>query len=147
MEEFVKKLSAALGDPRVIVGICGIVLSVVMHELFHIIMHLGEIRSIHIFPDTQAIVEILLVPSPYHDLVVEEAIAYIITMTTLILTAILVGDIHDARSTKSVRQTLFTEDFTHILTETDEQKTLDYLATLLGVTTAAGEIAPNIAGK
>lgn len=131
MKEFTQRFLGAVLDLRVIVGICGILLSIAAHELFHIIVHWGEIDSVHIFPDTQAIVEVIFTPSTEYSLVVEEAFAYLITMVTLILTAMLIGDIHDARDERSVREAVLTPEGDSS-PDFDEQA---HLGRLLGIST------------
>lgn len=128
MKEFIRRGAEVLLDLRLIVGICGILLSIAAHELFHIIVHWGEINSIHIFPDSQAIVEVVFTPTAEYDLVAEEAIAYTITMVTLLLTAMLIGDIHDAYDEKTVEQTFLD----NTCTDTERQRSLNHLARLLG---------------
>ena len=39
------RLSATFG-----IGLIGFVLSIVLHELFHVLMHWGHVTAIHIFP-------------------------------------------------------------------------------------------------
>lgn len=133
MKDIIRRLLGILFDLRVIVGVCGVVLSVVMHELFHVIVHWGEIRSITLFPDTKAIVEVILSPSTDYDLVIEEAIAYTITMVTLILTAMLISDIHEARDKRSVGQIILTKDTNDRYSDTQKKEFLKRLAKLLGV--------------
>jgi len=133
MKEFIRRRTAALFDLRVIVGICGVLLSIAAHELFHIIIHWGEISSIHIFPDTHAIVEVLFTPSANYDLSVEEIFAYLVTMAALMLTTMLIGDITDARSEKTVEQTILANDFDSHHLEADTEKVFEQLAALLGV--------------
>lgn len=130
MKEFVRKSSAVLFDLRVVIGVCGIILSVVVHELFHIIVHWGEIRSISLFPDSHAIFEVTFSPSTEYDLVIEEALAYTITMVTLVLTALLVGEVHDVRDKKTVKQIILPGD-----QAAQTERELDHLAMLLGVQT------------
>ena len=132
MKELAQRLVGAIFNLKVAVGICGVLLSIGAHELFHIMVHFGEIDSIHLFPDTQAIVEILFTPSADYNLPIEETIAYIITMITLILTAMLIGDIHDLREQKTVGQTILDNNF-QVTTREDEQQLMSVLSDILGV--------------
>lgn len=116
-----------------IVGISGVILSVIMHELFHVFMHMGDIQDINVFPDSHAIVEVLFVPTTDYDLVIEEAMAYGVTMITLILTAMLIGDIHDARDKRTIQQIMFTETFGMDAPRAEQERSLDQLGTLLGL--------------
>lgn len=121
MKEFFRRVSAVFFDLRFIVACCGTVLSVVAHELFHIIVHWGEITDINLLPDSQAIVEVLFIPSADYDIVTEEALAYTVTMATLILTAMLVSDIHDARDSRTVLQIISDGSRSKPLPANDEQ--------------------------
>ena len=127
----------ALFDLRVIVGACGVVLSVVMHELFHIIVHWGEVTDVNLFPDSHAIVEVLFVPSAEYDLVVEEALAYMITMATIVLTAMLIHDIDDLRDNRSVEQIIMAKDYSSHNTNLEQREAIEQLSAILGVATAS----------
>jgi len=120
-------------DPRVIVGLIGFTLSIVTHELLHVVMHLGEIDRIGIFPDRHAIVEIIFQPSTVYNLAVEEGIAYTVTMVTLILTAMLIGDINEMRDTRSVQQILFSKSTDNHSSSAHKKRSNDRLSLLLGV--------------
>lgn len=127
----------ALFDLRVIVGVCGVVLSVVMHELFHIIVHWGEVTDVNLFPDSHAIVEVLFVPSAEYDLVVEEALAYMITMATIVLTAMLIHDIDDLRDNRSVEQIIMAKDYSSHNTNLEQREAIEQLSAILGVAPAS----------
>ena len=87
-----------LTDIRVLYACVGIILSVVAHELFHIMMHFGNITKIEFFPDFFSIVTITSnVPAGY-DFVAEEFVAYTITLIILLITCVDVVAIHDSRS-------------------------------------------------
>lgn len=111
MKKCWRKLVRASLRLEIIIGVCGVILSVAMHELYHIVVHFGEIDAIHIFPDTQAIVEVLFTPTQHYNLAAEEAVAYTITMLTLILTAMLISDVHDARQTNIAHCAVLDADF------------------------------------
>lgn len=104
MKRIVGGLLGAFFDIRVIIGVCGIALSILMHELFHLIMHWSEITSVHLLPNSHAIIEILFVPAHSYDLILEELFAYGITALTITLTATLIHDVNDQRDTRSVEQ-------------------------------------------
>ena len=133
MKESARIVSGVVFDLRVIVGLCGIVLSVLTHELFHIMMHWGEMEGIHLFPDSQAIVEVIFTPTAGYDLAAEEAIAYLITMVTMVLTAMLIGDINDARNESLATSTVLANDFGDCYAAEDEQRTRDHLSSILGI--------------
>lgn len=131
MRRLIRSCAGGIFDLRVVVGICGVLLSIVTHELFHIIVHWGEISSVHIFPDHQAIVEVVFTPANEYDLVVEEAIAYGITMITLILTAMLISDISDARDTRTVKETILPNEPSLNPGEDEQLRILEYLSGVL----------------
>lgn len=133
MKELTKRFVAVMFDLRLIVGVVGFALSVVLHELFHVIVHWGDIEAINIFPDSQAIVEVLFVPSGDYDLIVEEALAYMITMITMVLTAKLIAEIHDVRDEKSLEQAIFGNNTENKSQELYDLKSMEHLGKLLGV--------------
>lgn len=134
MKEFAWGIPRAFFDLRVIVGIIGIVLSIATHELFHILIHLGEIDTITIFPDSHAIVEIIFTPNRQYNLAVEEGIAYAITMITLILTAMLISDISDARAERTPSHGgVLDRDFKGYYAAGNERQAYAQLSDLLGI--------------
>ena len=127
-----QKAFMILRDPRIIVGWAGVTLSVVLHEAFHVIIHLSEIQSFSIFPDHNALVTIFFVPSTNDfDLAFEEATAYLITIITLVLTVMLINDIREVRDKRSVRQILSGNTYSSAQGSGSE----DRLARLLGIRT------------
>ena len=93
-------------DIRVVYALCGILLSIIAHELVHIIIHFGSMQSIHLFPDWYTIAAIESSVNGAYDTLLEEGIAY--TMSTLVLgiTVIDVFAIHDSRCDKSAHETI-----------------------------------------
>lgn len=73
------------------------------------------------------------VPSGDYDLVAEEALAYLITMATLLLTARLVADLHDTRHQKSVQRQILGDCSVDKLSGSSESIDMVYLADLLGI--------------
>lgn len=132
MDRIVKKISNVFLDIRVVVVICGVILSIVMHELFHIIIHWDEILKVGLFPDRQTIFEVLFVPTANDDIVVEEIIAYAITMTTLVITAMLINDINELRDKRSVSQIIM-KDKNNKSSKVQKKILSENLATLLGI--------------
>ena len=95
-----------LFDVRAVYAFCGIACSVVAHELLHAFLHIGDISSVHIFPDWATVVSIIVhVPAGY-DILHEELVAYVVTIGILVVTALDVVAIHDSRDTKTVRDSL-----------------------------------------
>ena len=93
-------------DVRAIYALCGIVCSVVAHELLHVFLHIGDISSVHIFPDWSTVVAIIVNAPTDFDVMQEEAFAYTISTAILFLTMIDVFAIHDSRSETSYRDAL-----------------------------------------
>lgn len=110
MKRFVGGLLGAFFDLRIVIGVCGILLSIVMHELFHLILHWGEITTIHLLPNPATVVEILFVPTFSYNLLAEEVCAYGITALTITLTAMLIHDINDQRDHRSVEQIILAKE-------------------------------------
>ncbi len=128
-----RKLSACMRDVRLLVLMGGILLSIGAHELLHVIMHWAEIQSIQLFPDSDAIVEIIFTPSMGYSFAIEEALAYAVTMITLLLTALLISDVNDAFYKKPDEQTLLNKEFKGCYGHHEEQKAHQHLAGLLGI--------------
>lgn len=101
---FLKKI---LLDVRFLYAIGGFIMSIVAHEVFHILMHLDTITGVTFFPNNHAIVTInTSLPSDYN-LDLEEGIAYAITALILFITVIDVFAIHDSRDRRTSSQTIF----------------------------------------
>lgn len=95
---------------KIVVGLIGLVLSILAHELYHILMHWPYVTHIGLFPNHSAIVEIL-VWMPYgYDLEGEEIVAYLITLLIMLITVMIIGGIHDATDDRSSSQILFPKD-------------------------------------
>lgn len=95
---------------RVLVGIIGLVLSVVLHELFHILMHWDRIRHIEFFPNPWTVIRLDAWIPPAYDLEGEEMAAYAITLFVLFITALIIFKIKDSEDTRSTSQILFPDD-------------------------------------
>ena len=133
MRKYARRMSGVVFDLRVIVGLCGIILSVVAHELLHIMMHMGEIESVHLLPDSRTIVEVIFMPTTSYDLVAEEAVAYGVTMFTMILTAKLIGDINDNRDEETPLRVVLEKDFNDCYTPEDADEASLHLCRILGI--------------
>ena len=99
-------LKKTLLDIRVLYATGGFIMSIVAHEVFHILMHLDTITGITFFPDNHAIVSISTSLPADYDLGLEEGIAYSITALILLITIIDVFAIHDSRDKRTLKQTL-----------------------------------------
>ena len=92
-------------DARFLYGIGGLFMSIVAHECFHLLMHLGEISGFQLFPNHSTVFAVIVNGSALQTTASEEAVAYAITIGILFMTVIDVFAIHDAmqegRGTKS----------------------------------------------
>ena len=94
-----------------VVAVIGLVLSVVLHELFHVLMHIDQVPHIGLFPPHQgAIVEILVWLPQGYDLEGEEIGAYTITLLVLMATVMTIFRMRDSRDRRSAAQILFPGD-------------------------------------
>jgi len=88
-------------DVRFVIGFLGLILSIVLHELFHIIMHWGHVTSISFFSNHYAIVQLTVDKSSPFNAVEEEAIAYIITSVVALFTMIAIWRVSDKKDTRT----------------------------------------------
>lgn len=95
---------------RVLVGVMGVILSLVLHELFHIVMHWGYITHVNFFPTPWTAVQIDASIPPGYDLNGEEIVAYGITLLVLLITTIIIFRIKDSEDERSTGQILFPDD-------------------------------------
>ena len=91
------------------IAIIGGLLSITLHELLHITLHIGQITGVHFFPNFYTVFEVTIdVPDGY-DLAAEEFIAYLVTACVLLATAGAITRLYDRADTRSVQQILFPE--------------------------------------
>lgn len=95
-------------DARILFGLSGLILSVALHELFHIIVHWGDVTGVALFTNPYTIAEVTVFTHPGYDTAYEEAIAYGITGIVMLATITIVWRIHDAKDTRTVAQILAT---------------------------------------
>ena len=95
------------GMLRLGVWMLGLSMSVILHEAFHIVMHWGDIAGIGVFPNGEAIVEIILASSHTYDLQLEETIAYVITLLVILATMVVADRVAGPTTEKSARELLF----------------------------------------
>ena len=69
--------------------IIGLTLSVVLHELLHIILHWGNITAINFFPPNGNIVQVVANTPDGYNVMLEEIFAYAITAIAIIITVII----------------------------------------------------------
>lgn len=98
-------------DARVLYMLGGIFMSVVAHELFHVLMHLGDIHSAELFPDAHAIFSMSHNVMSSRQLMAEESVAYVISAVVILITVIDVFAIHDSRSNHSATSLFESYDY------------------------------------
>lgn len=92
---------------KICVGMIGVIMSIVLHELFHILVHWGDIERYGLFSRHGAVVELLVWAPQGYDLEGEEMFAYAITLITLLFTVMLIFRIQDATDDRTAAQILF----------------------------------------
>lgn len=95
---------------RLLVGVIGLILSIALHELFHIAMHWGRIKHIDFFPNLWTVVRIDATIPPGYDLNGEEIAAYGITLLVIIITTLIIFTIRDSEDKRTSSQILFPND-------------------------------------
>ena len=92
------------------IGLLGFVLSLALHELFHILVHWNHIRRIDFFPNLLTVVQVdVMLPDGY-DIDGEEIAAYGITLLVMILTVMAIYKVRDSDDQRSAGQILFPDD-------------------------------------
>lgn len=99
-----------LSDVRVWIGMFGLVMSIVAHELFHILVNWGRIAGIEFLADRHTLAIVVTETPPGYDVVFEEMMAYLITVAVLLLTIVLIWDINDMKDQRTVAETIFGKD-------------------------------------
>lgn len=115
MKQFARRVrpnGRAFFYSEIFVAFTGSVLSIALHELFHIIVHWGHITKIELFPDHSAIVAVTSVTAANYNVAAEEAIAYGITLLTMVTTVAILYRMHDKKDKKSFVHTVFPRDKT-----------------------------------
>jgi len=96
---------------EMLVALIGFVLSIILHELFHVALHWDQIPHIGLFPQhSGAIAEVLVWLPTGYDLEGEEIAAYMITLAVWIITIMIIYKIHDAEDDRTAGQILFPDD-------------------------------------
>ena len=89
------------------IAIIGGLLSITLHELLHITLHIGQITRVNFFPNFYTVFEVTIdVPDGY-DLAAEEFLAYLVSACVLLVTAATITYLYDKADTRSVQQILF----------------------------------------
>lgn len=96
---------------KIVIGLIGLTLSIVLHELFHVLMHLDQAPHIGLFPGHNgAVVEILVNLPQGYDLEGEEIAAYGITLLVMLITVMIIFKIHDSTDERTSAEILFPND-------------------------------------
>lgn len=95
---------------QILVGILGFILSIVLHEAFHIYMHRGYITHVELFPNLTTVVQIDTNLPPDYDLQSEEMVAYGITSLVIFITIMIIFKIRDTDDPRNAGQILFPKD-------------------------------------
>ncbi len=105
------KKSLRIGSIRVelTIALVGFLLSIALHELLHIVLHWHQIVGIRFFPNIYTVAEVVVDLPEWYDLAAEEFVGYTITAGVLIITAIVIAQVHDRNDKRTVRQILFPE--------------------------------------
>ncbi len=91
----------------IVVGVVGLLSSIALHEMVHIVSHWHQITGVRVFPNFYTVAELIIDLPPNYDLDGEEFLAYIISAAVLIATAIIMSKMYDAADTRTVSQILF----------------------------------------
>ena len=110
MKQFTRRVRLArraLFDFRILIAVMGVILSILLHEAFHVALHWGSVASVHIFPSPMAIMAVDSYNDTGMNIYTEEAIAYGITLSAMIGTAVLIGYISDKKDSRTFTETVF----------------------------------------
>lgn len=106
----VRRYRRAFFNSQTLVAAIGLILSVALHELFHVAMHWNTIINIELFPDHAAIMAITSNTPSGYDVHYEELVAYGITLVTMLVTIAVICAIRDRKDTRSFAETVFPRD-------------------------------------
>lgn len=94
------------GDIRLVLLLAGLLMSVVLHELLHVLLHWGYVTSISVFPAPFVIAEVRFLVAPGYDIIPEEIAAYALSIAVLVLTLMKVLSIPSRKTGKTTVQQL-----------------------------------------
>lgn len=83
--------------------VVGVIASIVFHEVFHVLMHLGNVARVEIFPGKFTICEIVLKYPENYDLDGEEVAAYLISTVTLLVTGYMASRMYDSMDSRRIK--------------------------------------------
>lgn len=93
-----------------LICLIGAILSLMAHELLHIILHWGQITHVDFFPNPLTIIEVGTDLPQGYDIDGEEGIAYMITFIGIIITALVAFKVLDDNDERSPGEILFPDD-------------------------------------
>jgi hypothetical protein len=128
MKRFLQTVRGAgtyLFDVRVLYALTGLILSIVAHELVHVLAHFGDVTAVHILPNLSTIVALNLDSIQGYDLNSEELVAYTVSGLMQLVTIIDVFAIHDSHSRKPIEKLIFKDDD---LSESDSKLLLQLIS-------------------
>ena len=94
----------------ILVCLIGGFLSLIAHEMVHVIMHWGHVSHVYIFPNPWTLVQVATDLPPGYDIVGEEIVAYTITFIVIVFTAVAALKIYDDSDERSPAEILFPDD-------------------------------------
>ncbi|HMR73036.1 MAG TPA: hypothetical protein PKD68_03445 [Candidatus Saccharibacteria bacterium] len=112
-----RRLPRLLLDARVWIGVFGLIMSIAAHELFHILVNWGRIAGVEFLADGHTLAIVVTETLPGYNVVFEEMMAYLITVTVLLLTIVLIGDVHSTKDNRTVAETIFGKNANSVSSE------------------------------
>jgi hypothetical protein len=106
LSEAIRKDALFLLLIKLMIGLGGLVTSILFHELVHVAIHWGNIQSISFFSNEHSIVEIVAVAPVGYPVALEELLAYSVSGAVIVATAVYMRAFADKKSTKTFRQSL-----------------------------------------
>jgi membrane-bound metal-dependent hydrolase YbcI (DUF457 family) len=88
----------------IMIGLTGTFLSILLHELFHYIMHAKDFIRFYIFPSNGNIAQVVTYIPKGYNMLQEEIVAYIITSLVLLITMLLIVKILLANDNKTIEK-------------------------------------------
>lgn len=102
----VRKFADKVSTAHVVIILCGVLLSIVGHELAHLVLHFGHIAGIHILPTLGTGMEILVIADRPYDIDAEEFLAYAVSALIIVATSYAITKYHDRHDLHSVTNLL-----------------------------------------
>lgn len=75
----------------------GLVLSVVLHECLHMLLHLGHIQRIELLPGNGNIFQVVATTPVGYNVMIEELFAYLVTVVVLLATVYIAASVWYAK--------------------------------------------------